>query len=105
MNTIAKTSRATFNVRTRKIAVTSVSNFWTELEYARFALIPVILVIIGCIGGIAAGFGTNNSIFELAVVSIGTVIPMSLLMAVVPMKPVFYLSVIAVLLDFLILIF
>lgn len=105
MNTLAKTNRAAATVRTRKITVAPANHFWAELENSRFALIPVILVITACIGGIAAGFGTNNSTFELAVVSISTVIPFGLLLAVAPMKPVFYLSVLALVLDLLVLIF
>lgn len=105
MNTLTTPTQALVTFRIRKITFATAAHFWKELEKSRFAVSPLLLVILASVGGIAAGFGINDSTLELTIVAIGTVVPLALLLAVSPMKPVFYLSILAVVLDLLVLIF
>lgn len=58
----------------------------SNIEFNRFGLICVILTIVGCLGGIAVGQGAIGNTFALTVVVIPTMITLSLLLAVAPMR-------------------
>jgi len=55
-------------------------------EFNRFGLICVILTIVGCLGGIAVGLGAINSTISLSMIVVPTMLTLSLLLAVSPMK-------------------
>jgi hypothetical protein len=74
-------------------------SFWQNAERYRFAIAPMLLIIIGCLGGIAAGFGAQSDIIKLAMVSFPTIVTLALTLAVSPMRVIFYASIIAIVLD------
>ena len=57
-----------------------------EIEFNRFGYIAAIILLIGCLGGIAVGVGAIQNTFSLILVVIPTMITLSLLLAVYPMK-------------------
>lgn len=61
----------------------------TESEFNRFGLIAAILTIVGCMGGFAVGLGAIESTIALIVIVIPTMLTLSLLLAVAPMKWIF----------------
>lgn len=103
METTVKTPFASNSTNAKKE-----SGFLTELfndaEKNRFGIIPILIVILGCVGGTAAAFGAGNSAFKLGVVIFPTVIALALTLAVAPMRPILWVSVVAVILDLLILV-
>ncbi|OFZ10186.1 MAG: hypothetical protein A3D92_15185 [Bacteroidetes bacterium RIFCSPHIGHO2_02_FULL_44_7] len=68
-------------------------------EFNRFGLISVILLVVGCLGGLTVGLGAVNEVWSLAVVVIPTMITLSLLLAVSPMRYVINSAAIAVVID------
>jgi hypothetical protein len=84
---------------------TTLSQFWEQAETIRFGIIPYLLIVIGCMGGIAAAFGAGNSAFELAVVVFPTILSLAFMLAVAPMRLILSMSLIAIILDIAILIF
>jgi len=61
----------------------------TESEFNRFGLIAAILTIVGCMGGFAVGLGVIESTIALIIIVIPTMLTLSLLLAVAPMKWIF----------------
>lgn len=77
------------------------SEFSKASEFNRFGLISMILLIIGCLGGIAVGLGAINYTFTLILVVIPTMTTLSLLLAVSPMKWIINAAVACVVIDVL----
>jgi len=65
------------------IMETTVTN---EMEFNRFGFIAVILLIVGCLGGLTVGLGAIQDTFSLVAVVVPTMITLSFLIAVAPMQ-------------------
>ncbi len=77
----------------------SVSGIWEQAESSRFGIIPILIVVIGCIGGLAAAFGAHGDPFRLSLVAFPTIIALALMLAVAPMRLIVYVSTLAIVLD------
>ena len=75
------------------------------MESNRFAIIPILLVVIGCLGALSASFGAEGNITKLAIVAFPTNIATSLIIGLAPMKIAFYASIIAIVVDLIFLAF
>jgi len=98
-NTAAQAAHSSGKSKASQIA------FWNKIEFSRFGIISMLVIIIGCIGGIAAAFGANGSIAQLAMVAFPTIISLALVLAVAPMRVILFVSSLAVILDPVVLIF
>ncbi|MEI8136017.1 MAG: hypothetical protein WCH21_01700 [Bacteroidota bacterium] len=105
METTIKSNQIKTSVRTEKLSADSSSLFWRNLEDNRFGIIAMLVVIIGCTGGLAAAFGAQANTLKLAMVAFPSIIALALVLAVAPMKAITYVTVIALLLDLIVLIF
>ena len=83
----------------------ALTRFFKNCEANRFGIIPVLLLIIACLGGITAAFATDGSTFQLGFVIFPTIVSLAFMLAVAPMKWVIWLSTSAVLIDILLFIF
>ena len=72
-----------------------------EIEFNRFGYIAAIILLIGCLGGIAVGVGAIQNTFSLILVVIPTMITLSLLLAVYPMKYIMKASLVCITIDVL----
>lgn len=79
--------------------------FWKNVEFNRFGIISMLLLVIACTGGVAASFGARSNTIELCTVAFPTMIALSLVLGVAPMKAIIYTSIVAIILDLLVLIF
>lgn len=80
-------------------------DFWNKMEFSRYGVISMLVIIIGCLGGIAAAFGAHDSALELSLIAFPTIISLALILAVAPMRAIVYLCSIAIVLDLIVLIF
>jgi hypothetical protein len=76
-----------------------------ESEFNRFGLISVVILIIGCLGGVAVGLGAIKYTGTLIMVVVPTMLTLSLLLAVAPMKWIIRTGLISVLIDILLIIY
>jgi hypothetical protein len=76
-----------------------------EMEFNRFGLISAIILIVGCLGGLTVGMGAIENTFALIAVLIPTMITLSLLLAVAPMRWIVISAVTSISLDLALLIF
>ena len=75
------------------------------IEFNRFGAISIILLIVGCLGGLTVGAGAVNEVWSLTLIVIPTMTTLSLLIAVAPMKYIITSGIIAVSIDVLMLIY
>lgn len=71
----------------------------SETEFNRFGLITIILLIIGCLGGVAVGLGAIQNTMALIAIVIPTMTTLSFLLAVAPMKWIINAGAVCVLID------
>lgn len=98
----------TLKATTAKSTVTEknkVSSFWEKVEFSRFGIISMLIVVLGCIGGMAASYGAHGDILQIAMIVFPTIIALALVLAVAPMRLITYVSAIAIVLDIIVLLF
>jgi hypothetical protein len=78
------------------------SKLFNDAEKNRFGIIPILIVVIACIGGFAAAFGADNSTIQLGIIILPTVISLALTLAVAPMRTILWVSTLAVILDLIV---
>ncbi len=76
-----------------------------ESEFNRFGLISIILLVVGCLGGVAVGLGAIKYTSTLVLCVIPTMTTLSLLLAVSPMKWIWRSAMISVAIDFILIIY
>lgn len=86
-------------VKKAEAETTGAMTFWDRMEFNRFGIIPIVLLLIGCIGGIAAGFGAFADLLRISLVAFPTIISLALILAVSPMRVIFYSAAIAIICD------
>jgi hypothetical protein len=77
----------------------------TEMEFNRFGFISAIILIVGCLGGLTVGMGAIENTFALIAVVIPTMITLSLLLAVSPMRWIMIASSTSIVVDLSLMIF
>ncbi|MCD6019209.1 MAG: hypothetical protein K0S53_2330 [Bacteroidetes bacterium] len=105
METTIRSNQTRSTNRTSQATSTTTTAFWDKMEFNRFGIISILVVFIGCIGGIAAAYGAQDNALKIALIAFPTIISLALVLAVAPMRAIIYLSGVAVLLDLIILIF
>lgn len=90
--------------KTKVTAVNQTQN-WEEIEFNRFGIISIALLIVGCLGGITVGMGAIEYVWSLILVLIPTMTTLSLLLAVAPMRYIIYATATSVIVDILLLIY
>lgn len=71
----------------------------------RYGIIAMLLLVVGCGGGIAVGLGALDHLFQLIIIVLSTMLALAMILAVAPMRTIVYTSVIAVLIDVLVIIY
>jgi hypothetical protein len=105
METAAKTNvklSAKNEVRTESNAK---SEFWKKAEENRLSITPMLLLVMGIIGGIAAANGIMDSWVKLAAVAFPSTILLALILSVAPMRAIYITTAIALVLDLLVIFF
>lgn len=75
------------------------SNLMKAAEENRFGVISMILLVVGCVGGITVGLGAIQYIATLIIVVVPTMLTLSLLLAVAPMKWILASAAASVIID------
>lgn len=93
---------ANTNTKTKTKTANSPTNFWSGIEFNRFGIIPLLLVFMTCMGGIAVAYGAESDTLKLSMVVFPTIISLALVLAVAPMRLIIWASSIAFILDLLV---
>lgn len=81
------------------------NSFIQASEFNRFGLITVVILIIGCMGGIAVGMGAIDYVSTLAAIVFPTMITLSLVLSVSPMKWILTGTAACVVIDLIIILY
>ncbi|MCE2864073.1 MAG: hypothetical protein EB003_00935 [Flavobacteriia bacterium] len=72
-----------------------------EMDDNRFGWIAIIILIVGCLGGLTVGLGAIGSTLTLITVVLPTMLTLSLLLAVAPMRWIVASAIVSTTLDLL----
>ena len=72
-----------------------------ELEDNRYGWISVVILIVGCLGGLTVGLGAIGSTFALISIVVPTMLTLSLLLAVAPMRWIALSAITCTCIDFI----
>ncbi len=86
-------------IQNKSVEKNKPSNWLEMAEFNRFGIICVVLTIVGCLGGITVGLGAISYTFTLIAVVIPTMLTLSFLIAVAPMKAIMTSGIIATIID------
>lgn len=75
------------------------SKFINDSESNRFGYISIILLVVGCLGGVAVSLGAMQSIVALSLIVFPTMGTLTALLAVAPFKWIYSLGAISCILD------
>lgn len=104
METTLKSVHANISLNQTQVKQNSNAEFWKKAEFNRYGISPMVLLIIGILGGVAAASGIMDSWVKLAAVAFSSTITLALVLAVSPMRVIIISSAIAVLIDLLVII-
>jgi hypothetical protein len=91
----------TFAAQKTKTRVNTIrfAPLWAALEFNRFGATPVFLTIAVCLGGFAAAVALPQSILLLGIVTVPTGLLLTMLIAIAPMRFVFWVFILCLLVD------
>ncbi len=73
--------------------------FAENTEFNRFGLICAVILVVGCTGGLAVGLGAIEYVATLVAAVIPTMITLSLLLAVAPMRYVMTSGIVSTIIN------
>lgn len=102
---VNQANTASTQVKTNTVKTRSTSEFWKYAEFNRFGIICVLLIVVACLGGLAAATAIQRSTSELVLVAIPVMTVEALILSVMPMRYIFIASIVSVVISSLIMIF
>jgi len=75
-----------------------------NLEKNRLGIISIVLLVVGCLGGITVGLGAIHHTYQLFLVVLPSMLTLSFLIALAPLKQILNLAVITIIIDLILLI-
>jgi len=81
------------------VAHTGMKGLIEKAEFNRFGIICVVLTVVGCLGGIAVGLGAIEYYVTLTLVVVPTMVTLSLLVAVAPMRYILFAGAVSLIVD------
>ncbi len=79
-----------------------IDKIFFDANLNRYGIMAVLIVVVGCLGGIAVGTGGIESTFQLFLLAFSTMFALSMMLAVAPMKWVIWSSLLALLIDLIV---
>lgn len=70
-----------------------------------FATTPILLVIVACMGGIAAAYGIKESVYQLGLITFPAATVLAMILSLAPMRAITITSTVSVLLSLLVILF
>jgi hypothetical protein len=77
----------------------SKDEFWKMVEFNRFGISPTFLTIVVCLSAFAGAFAIQDSILAISLVGFPTAIFISSIIAIAPMRAIFALTGVTLLID------
>lgn len=81
------------------------SKVFYDASINRYGIISILLLFVGCGGGIAVGLGALDSAVQLVLLVVPTMMALAMILAVAPMKAIVYTSIAAIIIDIMVIVF
>jgi|APGre2960657404_1045060.scaffolds.fasta_scaffold23339_2 hypothetical protein len=88
-------------METLKTSQTKLGQFIADAEFNRFGVISAVLTVVGILGGVVTGLGAVENTVALSLVLIPTMVTLSCILAVQPMKYVMAAGIVSASIDVL----
>ena len=89
--------------KTELTGIGFIDKIFYDHDINRYGIISMLLLVVGCGGGIAVGLSALDSTIQLIFLVVTTMAALSMILAVAPMKYIVYTSIFAVIVDIVIL--
>ena len=89
-------------METINVSQTKIGKLIAEAEFNRFGVISIVLTVVGILGGVTTGLGAVENTFLLSLVVIPTMITLSFLLAVAPIRWILTAGSVSVAIDLII---
>ncbi|MEX1003093.1 MAG: hypothetical protein WDZ35_13325 [Crocinitomicaceae bacterium] len=80
-------------------------NIFEDYEFNRYGIYAVLLLVVGCMAGIAVGVGAMSSSLQISLLVIPTMASLVMILAVAPMRPLIWVSLFAILVDIIMIVY
>ena len=71
----------------------------SNLEFNRYGIISMVLLVVGILGGIAAGFALTSNTVLLGLIAFSAMLALSMVLAVAPMRAIVGTAAVAIVID------
>jgi hypothetical protein len=85
--------------------VAIIDKIFFDANLNRYGIMAILMIAVGCLGGVAVGTGGLGSTFQLFLLAFSTMFSLSMMLAVAPMKWVIWSGLLAILIDIIVIIF
>ena len=82
-----------------KTGIRAIDKIFFDAETNRYGIISMLLIVVGCLGGVGVGTGGLEYTVELLLLVASTMFSLAMILAVAPMKWILYSSFISILLS------
>jgi hypothetical protein len=82
-----------------KTGIRVIDKIFFDAETNRYGIISMLLIVVGCLGGVGVGTGGLEYTVELLLLVASTMFSLAMILAVAPMKWILYSSFISILLS------
>lgn len=79
--------------------LTGIDKIVANAEFNRFSVISIVLLVVGCLGGINVSLGGLNQTWQLIITIIPTMATLSFILAVSPMRLLLGTALVATIID------
>ena len=87
-----------------KIGVPFLDKIFYDGETNRYGIISLLLIAVGCLGGVAVATGGLLYIWQLALLVASTMFCLAMILAVAPMKAIVYGSIVSMIISIVLII-
>ena len=104
MSSLTKTNPSIFAIEENKTN-SSLSSFWEWAEQNRIGMAIMVFTIVACAGGLTAAFGAGGNLVSISIIAFSTVLVETMVLGVVPTRVIVWVSIPALVIDLLVLLF
>ena len=82
-----------------------IDKIFFDANLNRYGIMAILMITVGCLGGVAVGTGGIYSTFQLFLLAFSTMLSLTMMLAVAPMKWIIWTGIIAIIIDIIAIIF
>ena len=93
------------NLEENVTGIAIVDKVFFDANLNRYGIMAILLLVVGCLGGVAVGTGSLDSLWQLFLLAFSTMFSLSMMLALAPMKWVIWSGILAIIIDIVLIAF